>query len=476
MLGLISNSTGFISFDAMKDAIPMSIDLSSAIIPFGIGLASMAFMAMSTVGERFSTDKSIPIVSLRHGESTHDKEYLEDQDAFLERCQSQYGEVFNVYLMNKCMTVVSGPMIRDIFMTEDFSFMDALDDMTGARAFFLSMTKSHHEIDSPEIHEIVRDMITPNLSKFSARIVNQLEKNLDEEMAKLLSPLQKHVKVLLNASTPVVLERRRLEQEAKAEGRIYERPDDILQRLLDDSEKYEMVDLEDICGHLIMLVLSGVHTTADASANMIYYLAAFPECIDKLFEEQQEVLDGIQKEREQQRQVLIAKGESIPEDLNPSKDRALSAAAIKRMTHMDSFVREVFRYRTEQLSLAHRARRDVTLSNGMVISKGVTAIINMKSVHQSADQGEDVKKFLPWRFVGKPKTATRIGSDYMPFGMGKHACPGRFLAIQELKTIGLLMISRYSKIEIQDPSKTQRILRIRTGASYGTGLLLTRRQ
>ncbi|KAG0254691.1 hypothetical protein BGZ95_005961 [Linnemannia exigua] len=296
--------------------------------------------------------------------------------------------------MNKCMTVVSGPMVHEIFMTDDFNFMDALDDMTGARAFFLSMTKSHHEIDSREIHEIVRDMITPNLPKYTARIVDQLEKNLDKEMANCL-------------------------EQAKTEGRIYERPDDILQRLPDDFERYNMVDLEDICGHLIML-------------------------------------------------VLIAKGESIPEDLNPSKDRALSAAAIKRMVHKDSFIREVFRYRTEQLTLAHRARQNVTLSNGMVISKGVTAI--------SPDQGEDVEKFHPWRFVGKSKAATKIGSDFLPFGMGKHACPGRFLAIQELKTIGLLMVSRYSKIEIQDPSRTQKILRIRTGASYGTGLLFTSRQ
>ncbi|KAG0254692.1 hypothetical protein BGZ95_005962, partial [Linnemannia exigua] len=64
------------------DTIPIGIDLVLVIIPFGIGIASIAFLAMNTVGERFRTDKSIPIVSLRPGDSTHDKEYLEDQDAF----------------------------------------------------------------------------------------------------------------------------------------------------------------------------------------------------------------------------------------------------------------------------------------------------------------------------------------------------------------------------------------------------------
>jgi hypothetical protein len=58
----------------------------------------------------------------------------------------------------------------------------------------------------------------------------------------------------------------------------------------------------------------------------------------------------------------------------------------------------------------------------------------------------------------------------------RHACPGRFLAIQELKTVGVLMISKYSKIQIQDPSKTKKILRSRIGEPIVTGLIFTSRQ
>ena len=338
---------------------------------------------------------------------------------------------------------------------------------------------------------------------------------------KLLSPLQKHVKVLIEASSPVILERRRLEKEAEDEGRVYERPDDILQKLLDIFDKYGLVDLEDICGHMMILILASVHTTTDDSTNVLFHLAAFPEYIDKLFEEQQEVLDAIQQERQEQRKALVEKGEAIPEDLDPSQDRALSAPAIKRMVHMDSFVREVLRCRTDRLALNHRARQSVTLSNGMVISKGCTAIINMKSAHQSSIQGEDVEEFRPWRFVGNSKAATKAAPDFLPFGMGKyvfffdfcsfcplslswskikplatqipfanlfifffivfflrnrHACPGRFLAIQELKAIGVLMISRYSRIEIQDPSKTKKVLRSGMGTPTITGLIFTSRQ
>ena len=57
----------------------------------------------------------------------------------------------------------------------------------------------------------------------------------------------------------------------------------------------------------------------------------------------------------------------------------------------------------------------------------------------------------------------------------RHACPGRFLAIQELKTVGVLMVSNYSKIEIQDPSKTKKALLSRIGDPIDTGLIFTSR-
>ncbi|KAF9933398.1 hypothetical protein FBU30_005607 [Linnemannia zychae] len=143
---------------------------------------------------------------------------------------------------------------------------------------------------------------------------------------------------------------------------------------------------------------------------------------------------------------------------------------------MDSFIREMFRCRTDRLSMIQRARQNVTLSNGMVIYKGSTIIINMKSAHRSPSQGEESDKFRPWRFVGKSKTASKIGVDFLSFGMEKHACPGRFFAIQQFKTIGALFISRYSKIEMQDPSQTQKIIRGVIGTPCLSGLIFTCRQ
>lgn len=148
--------------------------------------------------------------------------------------------------------------------------------------------------------------------------------------------------------------------------------------------------------------------------------------METLRQEQMEVLDQVSKEREDQRQRELKLGtvSSINDfegtELDPRNDRDLSSAVLKRLTRMDSFIREMMRFRCERLSLEHKARQDVVLSNGMVIPKGSKAIINMASIHQNAEvQGDDPAEFKPWRFMGQAKTATKVSSDYLPFGIGR---------------------------------------------------------
>ncbi|KAK3811440.1 MAG: hypothetical protein J3R72DRAFT_498895 [Linnemannia gamsii] len=102
-----------------------------AVFPIGIGLVSAAYLVMKVLSDSFCTEKPISIVSLRLGQSTRDKELEEDQDAFVERCESEETKRIK------------------------------------------------------EIHEAIRDNVTSNLPGYTARIVFHLEENLHNEIASM---------------------------------------------------------------------------------------------------------------------------------------------------------------------------------------------------------------------------------------------------------------------------------------------------
>ncbi|KAG0274182.1 hypothetical protein BGZ96_004444, partial [Linnemannia gamsii] len=170
MIELLSVNSQSILIDALKIAVPL-----------GIGLVSAALLAVKMNSSPY--DKSIPNVPIRKGNSTHDKELNENHNEFLIRCEEEYGAVFNLKVFNQDLTVISGPMVREVFMSRSFSSGDALDATTGVQAFMVSVLKSHNSnLDGMITHELVRDTITPTLPLFASRIVEQLERVIDEEL------------------------------------------------------------------------------------------------------------------------------------------------------------------------------------------------------------------------------------------------------------------------------------------------------
>lgn len=49
--------------------------------------------------------------------------------------------------------------------------------------------------------------------------------------------------------------------------------------------------------------------------------------------------------------------------------------------------------------------------------------------YRSPDFTEDPDEFDETRWVGTRKSAATVGPGYLAFGLGRWACPGRFLAV-----------------------------------------------
>ncbi|KAF9128469.1 hypothetical protein BGX30_014304 [Mortierella sp. GBA39] len=526
-------------------------------IPIGAGVISLAYMCAqlfnNNVRTEYESEEMIPKASLREGDSTHDVEYNEDPDAFLLRCEQAYGPVFQIQCLNQYLTVVSGPSLaREIHLHEDFSFRDAVEHMTGYRAFIHSVIKSHKDIDTMLHFQLLREGVSTKLSSFTPEIVQKMTVTLEQQigssegeepkliewplvalqnivaatMAQIfmgseiaentqvlqtfincthdfgkiinqntetrdtnrilknkaqygyLSAMHKHRQGLFEAAQPVVEQRRQQERLAAEQGVEYDRPRDMLQRMLDNVDEYGLVDLEDICGHLILLILASMHTTLEAGMNVLFYLAAFPDSLQPLYEEVEALFDEQAKDREEQRQSYREKGTMSSfegTDLDPSVDREITEFVIKRAVKVDSFLKEMFRHRIERLASSHLARKDVMLSTGHVIRKGEKVIVNMRSVHQDKVHGDNLREFHPWRFLGKNPGAAKASKDYMTFGLGKFTCPGRFLAVHDLKIMIALFVTKYSSLVSQDKKREPGMLTSPLTYTSLTGLYVTSR-
>jgi cytochrome P450 len=132
--------------------------------------------------------------------------------------------------------------------------------------------------------------------------------------------------------------------------------------------------------------------------------------------------------------------------------------------------------------------RTFSLSNGQVIPAGV--ILECSTAHnQDDDVFPEASRFDPWRFsklqeeeeLGQGKDCEKAGSSvssrhqmvsvsptHLPFGYGRHACPGRFFAINEIKMLLSIFLLNYDFKTMDGSNK--RYDQIVSGSSVSTSI------
>lgn len=96
------------------------------------------------------------------------------------------------------------------------------------------------------------------------------------------------------------------------------------------------------------------------------------------------------------------------------------------------------------------ADANVKLSDGTVIPKNSQICVTSRSMWDS-DVHENPAVFDGYRFYnmrqeaeGKNKAQlVTTGPDHLAFGHGKHACPGRFFAANEVKIVLIYLLLKY---------------------------------
>lgn len=136
--------------------------------------------------------------------------------------------------------------------------------------------------------------------------------------------------------------------------------------------------------------------------------------------------------------------------------------AMQNMKKLDSFLKEVLRYYPLGAgSFQRKVLKPFTLSNGQTIPEGVIIEVPAGSMNFDDEIHEDPFKFDALRYYNlrmakdKEESAVKaaevvansqfvsVGTSSLTFGYGRHACPGRFFAVNEIKMIMATALLHY---------------------------------
>ncbi|KXJ94825.1 cytochrome P450 [Microdochium bolleyi] len=249
---------------------------------------------------------------------------------------------------------------------------------------------------------------------------------------------------------PIITARRK----AAAENPNYQPPDDMLQWMDDDLTKQQgkRPTVEDLAIHQLGISFAAIHTTTSTVTNIIYTLAAMPELIPILRDDVKQALE--------------------------ETDGVFTSLALQNMKKLDSFMKENLRfYSMSAGSFQRKVLQPFQLSNGQAIPAGVIIELPQCAVNADASVFPDADKFDAMRYY-KLRQSKEGGADPSPnadesetkapkltgakaaevtassqfvsvspssltFGLGRHACPGRFFAANEIKMILSVMLLHY---------------------------------
>ncbi|KAI0828878.1 cytochrome P450 [Trametes gibbosa] len=202
-----------------------------------------------------------------------------------------------------------------------------------------------------------------------------------------------------------------------------DKPNDIMQWIMDVARTRNFTD-EAIASRVLLVCFAAIHTSSNSVTHALYHLAEHPEILQPLREEMEPIL----------------------------KEEGWTKSAMGKMWKLDSFLRESQRYNGIGLSsLGRKALKDITLHDGTVIPRGANVVAAADATHHDDSVYADADVFDPFRFSRlreQDGEATKhqfvnTSVDYISFGHGKHACPGRFFAANELKALLAYIILNY---------------------------------
>ncbi|KAJ5191780.1 uncharacterized protein N7498_010765 [Penicillium cinerascens] len=176
---------------------------------------------------------------------------------------------------------------------------------------------------------------------------------------------------------------------------------------------------------ILTFLFASLHQTATIMVWITYHLALHPDCQNSLRDEASSIVSS----RE------LSYSSSI-----------VDVQTMQNAVKTDSFIREVLRMKGDLVNLVRAPIRDIELG-GYIVPKGSLVFPVTHLSYRSPEFVNQPNEFSGARWVGSGKSAAMTGPGYLAFGLGRWACPGRLLAVMELKC-WIFALLKYSKVDL----------------------------
>src|SRR3954468_4932953 len=215
-------------------------------------------------------------------------------------------------------------------------------------------------------------------------------------------------------------------QRMEADPRLREEPDNLIEAMVAarDREGSGLTD-QDVSGNVLTMVLAGEDPSPNTPPGMIYLLSRHPEALARA--------------RDEVRSKLGAATLPTREQLDDLPD-------------VEACMNETMRVKPVAPLIIQQAVRDTVLAD-IRVPKGYLVLLLMRGPTLQDKHFKDAVAFEPSRWLDAspdraPSSAKRVA---MPFGAVPRLCPGRYLAMLEMKMVMAMLLRNFDVRGVSTP-------------------------
>lgn len=213
-------------------------------------------------------------------------------------------------------------------------------------------------------------------------------------------------------------------QRLEAEPALRQNPRNLLEAMLVAADEPDSgIDDKQVAGNVLVMLLAGEDTTANTLAWMVWLLSRHPEALALARDEVRGICKGNTPTMEE----------------------------LAQLEYVEAVAHEAMRLKPVAPQNGMEALRDTVLGD-VKIEAGMVVIAVMRRDAVNERLITDAANFTPERWLNEGSAAASSAKRIsMPFGAGPRICPGRFLALLEIKLAMAVLLAHFDIIEVNTP-------------------------